>query len=146
VPDPPEPIENEPDDDDLTDETPASGLFSFFRGTGKKTPVKPRGVRARDIVKETLRLTFRDFGSTVSFALVAGAAAQTINLGGTFILAVLGVHEVELVAALFLVAVQLAKAVAQTTVRVATFRNARDVDCGDYSKSFRMNPVNAWLR
>ena len=146
VPDPPEPIENEPDDDDLTDETPVArgGLFSFFRGTGKKTPAKPRGVRARDIVKETLRLTFRDFGSTVAFALVAGAAAQTINLGGTFILAVLGVHEVELVAALFLVAVQLAKAVAQTTVRVATFRNARDVDCGDYSKRFRMNPVNAW--
>lgn len=148
VPDPPEPIENEPDDDDLTDETSATGgLFSFFRGTSKpsKTPAKPRGVRARDIVKETARLTFRDFGSTVSFALVAGAAAQTINLGGTFVLAIFGVHEVELVAALFLVAVQLAKAVAQTTVRVATFRNARDVDCGERSARFRVNPVNAWI-
>ena len=143
VPDPPAP--SEPDDDDVTDESVETGGFSlktFFRA--KKREEAPRGVRARDIIKETARLTFRDFGSTVVFALVAGAAAQTINLGGTFVLAVAGVHEVELVAALFLVAVQLAKAAAQAAVRVATFRNARDVDCGDVSARARANPRNAW--
>ena len=144
VPDPPAPIEPD-DDDDVTDESVETGGFSlktFFRA--KKREEAPRGVRARDIIKETARLTFRDFGSTAAFALVAGAAAQTINLGGTFVLAVAGVHEVELVAALFLVAVQLAKAAAQAAVRVATFRNARDVDCGDVSARARANPRNAW--
>ena len=147
VPDPPMPIEPD-DDDDLTDAPVASGGFSFFRETFREKRqsrlAKPRGVRARDVVRETARLTLRDFGSTAMFALVAGAAAQTINLGGTFVLAVFGVHEVELVAALFLVAVQLAKAAAQTAVRVATFRNARDVDCGDVSATSRVNPRDAW--
>ena len=144
VPDPPRPIE--PDDDDRTDEPVARGGGFSFSSFREKNPsaAKRRGVRARDIIGETARLTFRDFGSTAMFALVAGAAAQTINLGGTFVLAVAGVHEVELVAALFLVAVQLAKAAAQTAVRVATFRNARDVDCGDVSTTSRVNPRHAW--
>lgn len=136
-----------PDDDDL-DLSSEEHKNGFFAKLGQKNkPAPPTGVRARDVVTETCRMTFRDFGSTVVLALVAGAAAQVLNLGGTFLLAIFGVHEVELVAAVFLIAVQLAKQVAQISVRVATFRNARDVDVGDVDGvtcNSRMNPKNAW--
>ncbi len=72
----------------------------------KKKPKPPTGVRARDVITETVRLTFRDFAATVVLAVCAGAAAQVVNLGGTFLLAIAGVHEVDIVAAAFLLAVQ----------------------------------------
>ena len=90
--------------EEVLTETETKNVFAFL--ARKKKPKPPTGVRARDVITETVRLTFRDFAATVVLAVCAGAAAQVVNLGGTFLLAIAGVHEVDIVAAAFLLAVQ----------------------------------------
>ena len=57
-------------------------------------------LRARDVIRETVRMSVRDLLPCVALICVAGAAAQILNLGGTFLLAL--IHDVDIVAALFL--------------------------------------------
>ena len=85
----------------------------------------------------------RDFFPASMLICVAGAAAQTLNLGGTFILAILNVHDVEIVAALFLLCVQFWKLCCENLAKIAHFRNARDVDAGDASRFQRLNALRA---
>ena len=49
---------------------------------------------AKAIIGEVLRISWRDFLPTVALVFVAGFFAQALNLGGTFILALIQVHEV----------------------------------------------------
>ena len=79
---------------------------------------------AKAIIGEVLRISWRDFLPTVALVFVAGFFAQALNLGGTFILALIQVHEVEVIAATFVVAVQAWKFLCQFLVRTATFKNA----------------------
>jgi hypothetical protein len=79
---------------------------------------------AKAIIGEVLRMSWRDFLPTVTLVFVAGFFAQALNLGGTFFLALIQVHEVEVVAATFVVAVQAWKFLCQFLVRIATFKNA----------------------
>ena len=103
----------------------------------------PEKLRARDVVAEVIRMAARDFFPASMLICVAGAAAQTLNLGGTFILAILNVHDVEIVAALFLLCVQFWKLCCENLAKIAHFRNARDVDAGDASRFQRLNALRA---
>ena len=80
----------------------------------------PEKLRARDVVAEVIRMAARDFFPASMLICVAGAAAQTLNLGGTFILAILNVHDVEIVAALFLLCVQFRNSAARIPPRSHT--------------------------
>jgi len=79
---------------------------------------------AKAIIGEVLRMSSRDFLPTVTLVFVAGFFAQALNLGGTFLLALIQVHEVEVIAATFVVATQAWKFLCQFLVRIATFKNA----------------------
>jgi hypothetical protein len=79
---------------------------------------------AKAIIGEVLRMSVRDFLPTVMLVFVAGFFAQALNLGGTFLLALIQVHEVEVIAATFVVIVQAWKFLCQFLVRIATFKNA----------------------
>ena len=104
----------------------------------------PRKLRARDVVAEVIRMAaLGDFSPASMLICVAGAAAQTLNLGGTFILAILNVHDVEIVAALFLLCVQFWKLCCENLAKIAHFRNARDVDAGVASRFERLNALRA---
>ena len=85
-------------------------------------------MRARDVIKETVRMSVRDLLPCVALICVAGAAAQILNLGGTFLLALIQLHDVDIVAALFLMCVQFWKLCCEIMARIAVMRNARDVD------------------
>lgn len=104
----------------------------------------PEKLRARDVVAEVIRVAARDFFPASMLICVAGAAAQTLNLAGTFVLAILNVHDVEIVAALFLLCVQFWKLCCENLAKIAHFRNARDVDAGDASRFHRLNALRAW--
>ena len=67
---------------------------------------------------------FERFLPTVTLVFVAGFFAQALNLGGTFLLALIQVHEVEVIARDVVVAVQAWKFLCQFLVRIATFKNA----------------------
>ena len=101
-------------------------------------------LRARDIIKETIRMSSRDLLPSVALICVAGAAAQVLNLGGTFFLALIQLHDVEVVAALFLMTVQFWKLCCEIMARIAVMRNARDVDAGDATKFQRVKLAEAW--
>jgi hypothetical protein len=101
-------------------------------------------LRATAVVCEVLRMSFRDLVPVATLICVAGAAAQVLNLGGTFLLALLQVHDIEVIATLFLAVVQLWKLCCENMCKIAVMRNARDVDAGDAARWSRANPVNAW--
>ena len=101
-------------------------------------------LRARDVIKETVRMSVRDLLPCVALICVAGAAAQILNLGGTFLLALIQLHDVDIVAALFLMCVQFWKLCCEIMARIAVMRNARDVDAGDVTRFKRVSVVEAW--
>ena len=101
-------------------------------------------LRARDVIKETVRMSVRDLLPCVALICVAGAAAQILNLGGTFLLALIQLHDVDIVAALFLMSVQFWKLCCEIMARIAVMRNARDVDAGDVTRFQRVNLAEAW--
>jgi hypothetical protein len=96
------------------------------------------------VIKETMRMASRDFFPIAMLICVAGAAAQALNLGGTFVLAILRIHDVEIVAAVFLAIVQFFKLSCENAAKVAVMRNARDVDAGVAARWNAFNPKNAW--
>ena len=101
-------------------------------------------LKAGSIVREILASTRRDFLPAATIICVAGACAQALNLGGTFVLALLNVHDVEVVAVLFLALVNFWKLCCETLARIAQFRNARDVDAGEQTRFARVSLGGAW--
>ena len=95
-------------------------------------------------MREILASTRRDFLPAATIICVAGACAQALNLGGTFVLALLNVHDVEVVAVLFLALVNFWKLCCETLARIAQFRNARDVDAGEQTRFARVSLGGAW--
>ena len=101
-------------------------------------------LKAGSIVREILASTRRDFLPAATIICVAGACAQALNLGGTFVLALLNVHDVEVVAVLFLALVNFWKLCCETLARIAQFRNARNVDAGEQTRFARVSLGGAW--
>ena len=123
------------------DEKPAEKMEPYAAPAG---PAIVGELRARHVIKETMRMASRDFFPIAMLICVAGAAAQALNLGGTFVLAILRIHDVEIVAAVFLAIVQFFKLSCENAAKVAVMRNARDVDAGVAARWNAFNPKNAW--
>ena len=119
---------NKKDDKDDDDEKPEP--VAPFVLPPMAPPAIEGDLKATAVVREVLRMSFRDLVPVATLICVAGAAAQVINLGGTFLLALLQVHDIELIATLFLAAVQFWKLCCENMCKIAVMRNARDVDAG----------------
>ena len=100
-------------------------------------------LRARDVIKETVRMSVRDLLPCVAL-ICAPARRRRLNLGGTFLLKLIQLHDVDIVAALFLMCVQFWKLCCEIMARIAVMRNARDVDAGDVTRFQRVSVVEAW--
>ena len=132
------------------------GFFSGKENVAKPEPVAPfvpppiappaieGDLTATAVVKEVIRMSLRDLVPVAVLICVAGAAAQVVNLGGTFILALMQVHDIELIATVFLAGVQFWKLCCEITCKMAVMRNARDVDTGDVTGWARASPLKAW--
>lgn len=114
-------------------EIPSSEVIKVYPLAEPRIPLKTaegeqingmKELTAKAIIGEVLRMSSRDFLPTVTLVFVAGFFAQALNLGGTFLLALIQVHEVEVIAATFVVATQAWKFLCQFLVRIATFKNA----------------------
>ena len=102
-------------------------------GTGLSAPpsAPARALTARALTLRVMEYTIRDAPLSVMLTLVAGAWAQTLNLGGTFALALVHAHTIPLVAAAFTLVVALWKFMCSMFVRVAVMRgSARGDDEG----------------
>ena len=76
----------------------------------------------------TLRRTIERAPRALALALAAGVWSQSVNLGGTFILALFRAHETPAVAAVFALAVAVWKFACSTYVRIAVLRGTEGSD------------------
>jgi len=107
-------------------------------GTGRA----PTRLTARALTLRVMEYTIRDAPLSVMLTLVAGAWAQTLNLGGTFALALAHAHTIPLVAAAFTLVVALWKFMCSMFVRVAVMRgSARGDDEGCDWRDLKTNAV-----
>ena len=84
----------------------------------------------------TVRRTIERAPRALVLALAAGVWAQSVNLGGTFVLALFRVHETPAVAATFALAVAVWKFVCSTYVRIVVLRGMETSNEGSRSTRF----------
>jgi hypothetical protein len=84
----------------------------------------------------TVRRTIERAPRALVLALAAGVWAQSLNLGGTFVLALFRVHETPAVAAMFALAVAVWKFACSTYVRIVVLRGMETSNEGSRSTRF----------
>jgi len=97
-----------------------------------------RELCARELTMRVMRNTIRDAPPSAMIALVAVVWAQTVNLGGTFALALVHAHTVPIVAATFTVSVAIWKFICSTLVRIAVMRESERGDAYEW-RDFKGN-------
>jgi hypothetical protein len=98
------------------------------RAASEVSASEPARLTARALTLRVMEYTVRDAPLSVMLTLVAGAWAQTVNLGGTFALALAHAHTIPLVAAAFTLVVALWKFMCSMFVRVAVMRGSAQGD------------------
>ena len=105
---------------------PTRGSGRARRWVGSRAGEDDAGasLTAVGVVAGVARGTARDATTALALALAAGCWAQAVNLGGTFLLALVGAHEIPIVAATFALGAAGWKFACAQMVRAETLRRA----------------------
>jgi len=112
-------------DDGDASVTPAAAASDDETATTTTATTRPTAVW---MTMTTLRRTIERAPRALALALAAGVWAQSVNLGGTFVLALFRAHETPAVAAVFTLAVAVWKFACSTYVRIAVLRGTEGSD------------------
>jgi hypothetical protein len=111
----------------------AAAVAATATTASDETTMKPTVVW---MTTTTVRRTIERAPRALVLALAAGVWAQSVNLGGTFVLALFRVHETPAVAATFALAVAVWKFACSTYVRIVVLRGMETSNEGSRSTRF----------